>query len=96
MPRNPPRPDAADARARLETLHAGLARGETGIGEAVRTMRHISGLTQPQFARHRGISVQALRQVESGHGNPTVKTLDAIAKIFGLRVGFVPDARREE
>jgi transcriptional regulator with XRE-family HTH domain len=55
-------------------------------------MRHLSGLTQPQFARHRGISVQALRQIESGTGNPTVKTLDAIAGVFGLRVGFVPKA----
>ena len=90
MPRNPPRPDAAQARDQLDALHNALARGEIDIATAVRRMRAISGLTQPQFARHRGISVQALRQIETGHGNPTGKTLDAIASVFGMQVGFVP------
>jgi DNA-binding XRE family transcriptional regulator len=90
MPRNPPRPDAVQARAQLDALHAGLASGSIDLAEAVRRMRHLSGLTQPQFARHRGISVQALRQIESGKGNPTVATLNAIADVFGLQVGLVP------
>ena len=51
------------------------------------------GLTQPEFAAHRGISVQALRQIESGRGNPTVETLDKIVAVFGLQVGFVPRRR---
>lgn len=58
-------------------------------------MRHISGLTQPEFARHRGISVQALRQIESGQANPTVATLNAIAQVFGLKAGFVPNPNSE-
>lgn len=90
MPRNPPKPSVEAAREQLDALHAGVADGSIGIAEAVRRMRHISGLTQPEFARHRGISVQALRQVESGKGNPTVATLDAIAGVFGLQAGFVP------
>ena len=77
MPRNPPRPDPAQARTQLDALYAGLA----------------SGLSQPEFARHRGISVQALRQIETGRGNPTVRTLDAIARVFGLETGFVPMRR---
>lgn len=44
--------------------------------------------TQPEFAKHRGISVQALRQIESGTGNPTVETLNKIASIFTVQVGF--------
>ena len=60
MPRNPPRPDPAQARTQLEALYAGLASGQIGLADAVRRMRHISGLSQPEFARHRGISVQAL------------------------------------
>ena len=54
-------------------------------------MRHVSGPPQSESAKHRGISVQALKQVESGKGNPTVATLDASAGC-GLRPGFV--ARR--
>jgi DNA-binding XRE family transcriptional regulator len=91
MPRNPPRPSPTEARAQLDALYVSIANGQTTIADAVRRMRHISGLTQPQFAQHRGISVQALRQIESGRGNPTVGTLDAIAKVFGLKTGFVPD-----
>lgn len=94
MPRNPPRPDPATARVQLDALYAGLADGSLELGDAVRRMRHISGLTQPEFARHRGISVQALRQIESGKGNPTVATLNAIAGVFGLKVGLVPARQR--
>lgn len=93
MPRNPPRPDPAQARAQLDALYTGLASGQIGLADAVRRMRHISGLSQPDFARHRGISVQALRQIETGRGNPTVRTLDAIARVFGLETGFVPMRR---
>ena len=93
MPRNPPRPDPAQARLQLDALYAALAHGEIDLSDAVRRMRHLSGLTQPEFARHRGISVQALRQIESGRGNPTVKSLNAIAEVFGLQVGFVPIMR---
>ena len=90
MPRNPKKHDPQYARDQLRQLHRDLAAGEIYIGEAVRRMRHISGLTQPEFARHRRISVQTLRQIESGKANPTVSTLDAIADIFGLKTGFVP------
>ena len=91
MPRNPAKPDPQQARELLDALHRDLASGRIEIGEAIRRMRHISGLTQPEFARHRGISVQALRQIESGNANPTVATLNAIVEIFGLKTGFVPN-----
>ena len=90
MPRNPPRPDPAQARTQLDALYAGLASGQIGLADAVRRMRHISGLSQPDFARHRGISVQALRQIERDQGNPTVQTLNKVAEVFNLQVGFVP------
>ena len=75
MPRNPPRPDPAQARAQLDALYTGLASGQIGLADAVRRMRHISGLSQPEFARHRGISVQALRQIETGRGKWILRQL---------------------
>ncbi|HXD07724.1 MAG TPA: helix-turn-helix transcriptional regulator [Burkholderiaceae bacterium] len=86
---------AADARLRQE-LYAAVAANTITIAEAVKTMRRASHLTQVEFAAHRGISPQALRQVEYGTGNPTVETLNKIASVFGLEVGFVPkrQARR--
>lgn len=86
---------AQDAENR-ETLYRGLAAGELSLGEAVRQMQKVSKLTQPEFAAHRGISVQALRQIQSDSGNPTVETLNKIAAVFGLEVGFVPKRRRQE
>jgi DNA-binding XRE family transcriptional regulator len=63
--------------------------GRLDLGEAVKRMRKISGLTQAEFARHRGLSLLTLKRIEAGKGNPTVETLDRIGSIFGLRVGFV-------
>lgn len=79
--------------SQAETYRAVLA-GELTLGQAVASLRKLSGLTQPQFAKHRGISLQALRQIEQETGNPTVQTLERIAGVFGLRVGFVRAAKR--
>lgn len=62
--------------------------GNLSIGQAVREMRRLSRLTQPEFAKHREISLGSLRQIESGAGNPTVETLEKIGSIFGLEVNF--------
>ena len=82
--------DPEAARTRREAFYNAVTAGELTVGEAVAAMRKISRLTQTEFAKHRGISVQALRQIENGRGNPTVETLDKVASIFGLQVGFVP------
>lgn len=83
----------ADAALR-DTLYSELHAGKLSMSAAVKTMRRISHLTQPEFAAHRGISVQALKQIEYGTGNPTVETLNKVASIFGLEVGFVPKRSR--
>jgi DNA-binding XRE family transcriptional regulator len=77
------------ARAQREAFYQAVQTGQLSVGEAVAAMRKISRLTQEEFAQHRGISVQALRQIEQGTGNPTVETLNKVAAIFGLQVGFV-------
>ena len=82
------------AAERRQALYRDAASGMISIGKAVYAMRKISRLTQPEFAKHRGISVQALRQIETETGNPTVETLNKVASIFGLQVGFVPIPRK--
>jgi len=95
MPRNPPRPNPAEARRLLDQLREDLIHGRLDIPSAIRQMRHISGLNQPEFARHRGISVQTLRKIETGKANPTVETLDQITSVFGLKTGFVPKNKEQ-
>jgi DNA-binding XRE family transcriptional regulator len=78
------------AAQRRDQFYADIATNALTIAEAVVTMRKISRLTQAEFAKHRGISVQALKQIEAGTANPTVATLQKIADIFGLTVGYIP------
>ena len=85
--------NAVAAQTQREAFYKAVASGELSVGQAVAAMRKISRLTQPEFAAHRGISVQALRQIENGTGNPTLATLNKISGIFGLQVGFVAKAK---
>ncbi len=77
-----------------EELYRGVLSGNIPIGEAIKRMQKLSRMTQHEFAKHRGISVQALRQIQSSKGNPTVDTLNKVASIFGLQVGFLPKQAR--
>lgn len=83
----------AQIAADRDTFYRELMSGALPLEDAIRTMQRLSGLTQEQFSKHRGISVQALRKILSGQGNPTVETLNRIASVFGLEVGFVPKRR---
>ena len=77
-----------------DQLYQDAPRGAMTLGDAVKAMRKISGLTQDEFARHRGVSLPSLKQIERGIGNPTVETLNKLAAVYGLRVGLVPDTTR--
>ena len=79
-----------ERRAARRALYQAIEQGGLSIGEAVRRMRAITGLTQAEFAeRIAGISPRALAAVERGEGNPTVATLQAIGAPFGLTLAFV-------
>jgi DNA-binding XRE family transcriptional regulator len=89
MPARRPR-DLAAIRHLRDQLADDIDAGRLDVGTAVKRMREISGLTQEQFAKHRGVSILTLKRIESGRGNPTVETLNRIGQIFALRVGFIP------
>ena len=59
------------------------------LGQAVHAMRKISRLTQPEFAKHQGIIVQALRQIESETANSTVETLNKVTVVTRNKSDFV-------
>lgn len=80
-----------DARAlMIESIEQGLADGSLEIGDAVRRLRtEVTGLHQSQFARMCKISVRTLVHIEHGEGNQTLKSLNAVFRPFGLRMGVV-------
>ena len=63
------------------------------IGLRVRNLREKAGLTQTELAQRLKISQQVISRIESGEAdNPTVSTLERIAKATGnsLRLEFEP------
>lgn len=71
-----------------------LAQNELDLPEAMKAMRKMTGLTQAEFAAHRGVSRRVVQDIERGTGNPTVESLNSIAKMFGLKVGLVSIRRK--
>jgi DNA-binding XRE family transcriptional regulator len=86
---------AGASSGELETSRAALRQalreGRLSIGQAVREMRHLTGLTQKEYAeRVAGIFPRVLMEIERGTANPTLETLERLAKPWGWTVGFVP------
>ncbi len=79
-----------DIRREKEALYADIEAGRLTLGQATRLMRKIVGLTQVEYAgKVLKIYPRVLMEIEKDRGNPTLETLEKIAKPFGLKVGFV-------
>lgn len=89
-----------DFRAEKDALYADLERGVLTLGQATRRMRKIIGVSQAEYAtRILKIYPRVLMDIENDRGNPTLETLEKVAKPFGLKVAFVrqkPEAREGE
>jgi DNA-binding XRE family transcriptional regulator len=80
----------AERTALIESIQQALAQGTLDIGEAVRRLRvEVTGLHQTQFARMCKISVRTLVHIEHGEGNQTLKSLNAVLRPFGMKMGVV-------
>ncbi len=85
------RPAPQEMTRMKEALYLDLARGDIDIRSATVRMRKILGMNQKEYARKvAGISPRILAEFENGSGNPTIATLDKIARPFGLEVTFLP------
>ncbi|MBM95427.1 MAG: transcriptional regulator [Oceanospirillaceae bacterium] len=73
----------------MEEVEQQLNKGDIEFGEAIKTLRKdITGLRQQEFAKLCGVSLRTLAQIESGKGNPTIKTLNQLLRLFGMKVGI--------
>ena len=81
--------NGAERDALFDELVRGVTAGELTWGDVVRTLRvEVAGLNQATFARATKISERTLRQIETNTGNPTLSTLEAVLRPFGLDVGL--------
>ena len=79
-----------EIRAEKDALYADLERGALTLGQATRRMRKIIGVTQAEYAtRVLKIFPRVLMDLENDRGNPTLETLEKVAKPFGLKISFV-------
>ena len=58
---------------------------------AIIEARMATGITQQQLAEATGMNQRSISRIETGNTNPTVRTLDRLAKGFGkkLEIKFV-------
>lgn len=90
----PPRPNKKrtpeEIRREKEALYTDIDQGLLTLGQASRRMRKIAGMTQTEYAEKiLKIYPRVLMELERDRGNPTLETLEKIARPFGLKVGFV-------
>lgn len=57
------------------------------LGARIRALREVAGLTQERAAGAANLTTRQVNVIENGGTNPTVTTLLALAKVFGVKVG---------
>lgn len=57
-----------------------------GFGRHLAQLRHDAGLTQEEVAERSGLHANYIGDLERGERNPTLITLLAVAKAFGISV----------
>jgi transcriptional regulator with XRE-family HTH domain len=60
------------------------------IGNVIKKRRVMLKVSQQSLSEISGLSVHALSDIESGKGNPTIKSLNCVLEVMGLKlhVGF--------
>lgn len=79
----------------IDDVQWGIADGTLELGAGARYLRvTVANLQQAQFARMCKISLRTLIQIEKGEGNPTLKSMNAVFRPFGLQMGVVRRQRK--
>ncbi len=88
------RPDDQEIKRLQQELFDDIEAGKIGLAQATRKMRKILGMNQKDYAEKiLKIGFETLQDVETERGNPTLKTLKAIGKPWGLDIGFIRKKR---
>jgi transcriptional regulator with XRE-family HTH domain len=78
-----------ERKAYIQAVADEVARGKLTLGGAVKRLReNLLGVSQERFALASKISKRALSQLEVNRGNPTLATLEAVFKKFGLQIAL--------
>ncbi|HHV62342.1 MAG TPA: helix-turn-helix transcriptional regulator [Firmicutes bacterium] len=61
----------------------------SNLGERLKELRHIRGITQRDLARDLGVAPATIAQYETGKRMPDVTTLDTLAGYFNVTVDYL-------
>jgi transcriptional regulator with XRE-family HTH domain len=59
------------------------------VGANVRRLRRTRGISLVELGRHAEVAKGTLTQLEAGRGNPTLRTLEAIARALGTDAAYL-------
>lgn len=59
------------------------------VAEAVSNARNISGLSQKELALRTGIDQSDISKIERGAANPSINTLERLAKAMGMELNLI-------
>lgn len=62
---------------------------EESIYKRIKERRALLGITQQDLADISGVALRTIKQIETGKGNPSVKTLARIADVLGMYIDLV-------
>ena len=84
----------------LEILNRKFRNGEqmstTDIGQKIRELRIINGLTQSELAARAELSKGFISQIEANHTSPSISTLEDILQCLGVTVAEFFSDREDE
>lgn len=78
-----------ERKAYIQAVAEEVAQGKSSLGGATKQLReNLLGINQERFAVACKISKRTLSQLEVDSGNPTLATLDAVFRKFGLKISL--------
>lgn len=83
-------PYVSDLEKNRDNLILKMYRGEVTLGEFVKGIRDLNGMTQAQFAKFTKLSRQTIINIEQDKGNYSINTINRVLKMGGLKLGIAP------
>lgn len=79
-----------DLEKKRDSLILKMYRGEMTLGEFLKGIRDLNGMTQAQFAKFTKLSRQTIINIEQDKGNYSLNTINRVLKMGGLKLGIAP------
>ena len=83
-------PYVNDLEKKRDSLILKMYKGEMTLGEFVKGIRDLNGMTQAQFAKFTKLSRQTIINIEQDKGNCSLNTINRVLKMGGLKLGIAP------